>query len=350
MGSQQREEPAFRMLLAAPIVRVAGRDWTARDLVTAGVLSGRWAQLEDELALGLAARRDWEPPADAVEAGLREFRYARRLVSAAEFSSWMRERGLTQGEIRAAVRRRLARERNPDCRPADLRAERDAALAALPAEAVYSGALRDCSEWLIDGLLCLELGAGQEPTDAEIDAVLARERGLLAANAIEGSEEERRARVSLLLSAEAAYEAHKAEACSPGAIAAHLRRHALDWMRFDVISFSSRDTGPAAEVAALLKEGASPEQITQLSGLPAETAALRLEEAPEAVHGQLAGADPGAVLGPLADHEMHRTWLVQSRITPDPSDPETAARACAGIIEEDMSKHRAGEVRWFERD
>ena len=166
---------------------------------------------------------------------------------------------------------------------------------------------------------------------------------------IEDADQLRRARVSLLLSAEAAYEAHKAETCSPGAIAAHLRRHALDWLRFDVTFFSSPDTGPAAEVAALLKEGASPEQITKLSGLSAEAAVLRLEDAPEPVQGPLAGADQGAVLGPLRDREMNRTWLVRSRSTPDPADPEVVSMACAGIIEQDMSRRRAGEVKWFER-
>ncbi len=279
-----------------------------------------------------------------------EFRYGRRLVSAAEFSSWMRERRLTQADLRAAVERRLARERDPECQADDLQIEREAALAALPAEAVYTGALLDCSEWLIDRLLCLELGAGRGARRCRDG------RGPRSRAGAAGGERDRgrgpglrRARVSLLLSAEAAYEAHKAETCSPGAIAAHLRRHALDWLRFDVTFFSSPDTGPAAEVAALLKEGASPEQITKLSGLPAEAAVLRLEDAPEPVQGPLAGADHGAVLGPLPDREMHRTWLVRSRSTPDPADPEVVSMACAGIVEEDMSRRRAGEVKWFER-
>ena len=40
----------IRLMLSATIVTVGGRDWTGRDLVTAGALSGRWHTLEADLA------------------------------------------------------------------------------------------------------------------------------------------------------------------------------------------------------------------------------------------------------------------------------------------------------------
>jgi hypothetical protein len=339
----------LRSLLAAPVVTVSGRPWTGRDLVTAGVISGHWPRLEHDLAWGIAARSEWAPPMEAVELGLREFRHARRLVSAAEFIEWMDKRELTQADLRAAVERRLAREREPDGRPADAALERDAAIAALPAEAVYRGALRDCSRWLVDRVLCLGLGEVPAPSDEETDAILASERELLAASVTPEPEDERRDRASLLLSANAAHESHADELCSPSAISSHLRRHGLDWLRFDVRSFASPAAGPAAEVAALMKEGTGPGRIAEVSGLPAEGARLYFEDAPEALQVELAGATVGSVLGPALDGDIYRTWLVEARRPPDASEPEIAARVRAEIVEEDMHRRRAGEVRWHDR-
>jgi hypothetical protein len=349
MGSRQLVESGLRGLLAAPVVTVSGRAWAGRDLVTAGVISGRWRELEDELAAGIAARGEWAPPAEAVDAGLREFRHARRLVSAAEFVAWMDKRELTQADLRAAVERRLARDHEADRPRADRALERDAAIAALPAEAVYSGALLECSRWLIDRVLCLQLGEGTAPRDDEIDAILASERGLLAAGVTPGPENERRDRASLLLSADAAHDSHADEVASPSAVSSHLRRHGLDWLRFEIRSFESQVAGQAAEVAALMKEGTGPGRISELSGLPVGSARLYLEDAPEALQVELAGATVGSVLGPARDGDVYRTWLVEARRAPDASEPEIAARVRAEILEEDMHRRRAGEVRWHDR-
>ena len=348
-GSAGDPAAALRSLLAAPVAAVSGRPITGRDLAAAGALSGRWAQLEDDLSRGLGALRGWSPTAAQLEAGLREFRYARRLVSAAEFTGWMRARGVTLAELRGAVSRRLAREREPEAPASDHETEPVEVLAALPAEAVYSGALRECAEWTIDRLLCAGLRGHAPAAKVDVDAGLESDVRTLAAGVVRETTEERRARISELLAADAAYEAHTRETCSPSVIAAHLRTHALDWLQFGMTGFASRAEGPAAEIAAQLREGAPPERMTQLSGVPAEATMLRLEDAPERMQGSLAAADPGAVLGPFQDGEVHRTWVVRTRAAAEPSDPEVVARACAEIVEEEMSRRRAGEVKWFER-
>ena len=109
----------IRLMLSATIVTVGGRDWTGRDLVTAGALSGRWHTLEADLARGLASLEDWTPPREPVKAALRDFRYARRLISADEFSDWLRQRGLTQAELLGAIKRRLAHQHDSGTRVAD---------------------------------------------------------------------------------------------------------------------------------------------------------------------------------------------------------------------------------------
>jgi hypothetical protein len=339
----------LRSLLGATILTIAGRPWSGRDLVTAGTLSGRWPQLEDELALGLAALRDWTPPSSAVNAAVRDFRYAARLISADEFSSWMHAHELSLAEVVASVQRRLARERAPQSVSVELPAERDGMVVALPAEAICTGALKECGTWLIDRVLSLEATSASGAADTEIELLLRRERTLLAANVLPESESSLRSRASLLLSADAAYQRRVAEVCSERAIAGAVRRHALDWSAFELESFPCPSIGAADEVAALLRERTPLELISELSGVRPELAELRLEEAPNAIQGWLSGAHAGAVSGPLTDGDTHRVWLVQTRRTPDPHDPEVRQRACAEIIEEYMRPRRAGKVKWHER-
>jgi hypothetical protein len=348
----QREavSSTLRALLSAPIVAVAGRDWIGRDLVTAGACSGLWVALEHDLIRSLAALGQWRAPADAIRVGIREFRYQRDLISADEFAGWLRTRGLTLADVSSAVERRLVRER-------DGRIERSpgdpgSALVALPAEAIYTGALQRCGRWLADRLVCdqgLVKGAAVEPGEDEVDRLLNREQMLLAPAVLDESEEERRARAELILAADRAHQALAARACPAQAIGCHIRRRALAWRRFEVVQFACDSLGAAAEIAALVRESCAQDTIRELSGLPGEHVIMYLEEAPAELQGALAGSCGGEVIGPARVAELHHVWLVQRRWEPSPDDPVIRARACAEIVKELLRKHRAGRVRWHDR-
>jgi len=339
----------LRSLLRKTILTIAGRPWSGRDLVTAGTLSGRWPRLEEELSLGLATLRDWTPPSSAVNAAVRDFRYAARLISADEFSNWMHARELSLAEVVASAQRQLARERQPQGVSVELPVKRAGAVAALPAEAICTGALKEIGTWLIDRVLSLEATSVSAQPDAEIELLLQRERTLLAATVLPESEASLRSRATLLLSADATYQRRVAEACSELAVAGAVRRHDLDWSAFELASFPCPSIGAADEVAALLREGTPLELISEPSGVRPELAEVRLEEAPKAIQGWLSGAHAGDVSGPVTDGDVHRVWLVQSRRTPDPHDPQVRQRARLEIIEAYMHPRRAGKVKWHER-
>lgn len=337
----------LRALLAVPVLTVADRDWTGRDLVAAGAICGRWAQLEDDLARALAVLRDWTPPADAVKAGMRDLRYGRKLISADEFSEWLKHRHLTPGDVSAAVRRRLAREHAPGAEPAG--ADADEVLRALPAEAVCTDALSECGRWLVDRVLCLPPSPAPPPSPDEVTAACDAEDRLLAAAVIEEPAGTRRERISLMLAADAAYRSVMAEIASPSAIAREVRRRALDWIRFELVTVTCASEGAAAEVAALLREGTPVETVLELSGADSESRLLYLEDAPEAAQGWLGGAVAGEVVGPLPG-ETTAVWLVKQRWAPDPDEPVIAARARTKIVDEQMRRRRAGRVRWHDRN
>ncbi|MBV9094837.1 MAG: hypothetical protein JO132_13330 [Streptosporangiaceae bacterium] len=334
-----------RLLLDATIVTVGGRDWTGRDLVTAGALSGRWCTLEANLVRGLACLEDRTPPREPVQVALRDFRYARRLLSADEFTAWLLQRELTLKELTGAIERKLARKHGGGTRVAD----RHSALAALPAEAVYTGALLDCAEWLADRIVCLEDLPPREVKPAALEQLLDRERKLIVFDATADTDRDRRARAELVLAASAAYDARIADVCSARAIAKVLQRHALDWLRFELTGFTCTTAGAAAEIAALLREGTSPGLITEVSGVPAEQLRIYLQDAPAAIQGWLGGAVAGAVIGPAVEQDAHQVWLVRSRQPPDAGDPSIAAKARAQLAEEYLRKRRAGKVKWHDR-
>ena len=61
-------------LLAAAILMVDGRELTGRDLLAAGVASGRWQRLEREVSEGLGLVTAQPPPDDEVTTRFRAFR------------------------------------------------------------------------------------------------------------------------------------------------------------------------------------------------------------------------------------------------------------------------------------
>jgi hypothetical protein len=331
---------ALEALMDAPFVVVGGVECSGRDLVAAGAVSGRWAQLERELAAGLAAVDATAPDDGEVDAALRDFRYARRLISASDFRGWLGVRGLTVAAVRGALARNLARR---DGAPAAAEVDREQILAALPAEAVCSGALRDCGEWLADRLLA---GDG-EVDEARLSAALAAEAGLVAVAALGEPDEERRERLARVLAACAAYERRIAEALTEEAIAACVHQHLLDWVAVEIEGLRSPNASVAAEVALMLRaDGVPLVDVARAAGLEVERRAALLGEVEEELAPLLAAAAVGEVVGPLPAHEV---WQVARRVAPEPGDPAVRERAIAALTALDAERRRTGRVRWHER-
>lgn len=337
----------LRSLLEAPIVTVGERVLIGRDVVTAGVVSGRWIELERDLLQGLAASHAWRPSREAVTAGLREFRHRRLLISGEEYAAWLKDRGISQAEVAAAVSRRLARVRMPTAGVEE--SDLGAAVEALPSEAIYSDALVDCAKWLVDRMLCLTRRMPEMPLAGTAASVAEQERALVASAVVDEPHPSRMARARAVLSASAAYEAEVESVCSRDAIVAHVLRRALDWLRLSVAQFQCSEAGAAAEIAALLREHAAPERIFELSGARAKRQTIYVEDTPQSGRGQLAGARVGAVVGPVAEAGEWRVWRVDGRSAACADDPVVRARACADLVEHRMRELRAGRVKWHGR-
>ncbi|HYZ81848.1 MAG TPA: hypothetical protein VE571_11285, partial [Solirubrobacteraceae bacterium] len=130
---------AIEDLLAAVILAVDGQELTGRDLLAAGVVSGRWQRLERELAEGLGLVAAEPAPEAEVTETVRAFRLDRGLLSGEDVRAWLEARGLTMGAVKAVAARVAARRRGGEPGPVT----RDEVAEALPAEAVCGGALHE---------------------------------------------------------------------------------------------------------------------------------------------------------------------------------------------------------------
>jgi hypothetical protein len=336
-------------LLAQPVLTVAREDLTGRDLVAAGVVSGRWLQLEADLLAGLALSASQPADKAEVDAALREFRYARRLTSGQDFRRWLDERGLALRAVRAALERELLRERAESEPPAGA-PDRERAVAALHAEAVCSGALTECGWWLADRLLVAGDGDAGDPGDPRVRELVATEGALLAVAGLEEPEEARAERLARILAADAAFDAHAAAIGSDEAVAACADAHRLEWLGFELDGLRCTTASVAAEAALMLRDDALPmSEVASAACLEEQSSTLLLQDAPAPLRTALSGAAPGDVIGPVEVDGAYEVWHVGRRRPPDPHDPLVHDRALAEVIAADTGRRRAGRIRWHER-
>ena len=338
--------PAPRDWRSRPLVNVRGTQFVGRDLIGAGVVSGRWPRLETELLSGLALLGEHEVARAERRQAERELRYARSLISADEFARWATAWGITLSDVRRAVERRILRERVASAGQTARPSRPSAATAELLAEAICSGTLEDCARWLVDRVL-VDPGA-YHPSDApRVEALRQRERELLALAGIDDDDGAARRRLELFLRSDAAYDEHVARLCTVDAVAARLHRHRFDWLSFRLAGLACPTPGIAAEAALLLTEQGLPiADVARLAGLAPQHRQVELETSSPTLRARLVTARTGDVVGPLEESGAHWVWVVEHRRVPDPCDPQTVARARLAIVEDDMHQRRAGAVQW----
>jgi hypothetical protein len=336
-------------LLATVILSADGRELTGRDLLAAGVVSGRWQRLERELAdgLGLVAA---EPPPDAeVTEEVRAFRLERGLLSAEDVRAWLGPRGLTMAAVKAAAARAVARRRGGTpavVTPGEV-------VEALPAEIACTGALQEIGSWLADRLLsATTTGMELEPLPLERTRVkrLVFEEARTVAGAGTGeSGRERAERLAWIAALDQAHRAWEAGVTATQEVARRLRENELEWCRFELDELRLVSSGAADEAARQLAEGTNPSRVAAAAGVEVTPQRLVLADAPSQLAQKLAGAVVGDVAGPWSDGDDHVVARVRERQAPQVEDEEIVARAREELLADAAARLRAGRVRWFDR-
>ncbi|HEX4034783.1 MAG TPA: hypothetical protein VHX66_10095 [Solirubrobacteraceae bacterium] len=337
-------------LLDTTLLSVDGAPFTGRELLSAGIVAGRWQRLERDLAEGLGLiAADPVPKADASEQ-LRAFRLERALFSAEDVRAWMAPRGLSIGATTAVAARQVARRRGGS----PLAVETSEAAAALPAEAICSGALTEIGWWLADRVL------SAKATDSDVAPVPLESRHIqrlvwdevrsVAGRALAEPGTVRGERIGRVVALDAAHREWEASLAGEAELSKRLREHELDWCRYEVEELRLGGGGAAAEVARQLAEGAEAGELARTAGVPLSAFEVILADAPASLVRALTGAVAGEVAGPWAEGDGdHRVLRVRARQAPNPDDAELIARARAELIAEGAARLRSGRVRWHDR-
>ena len=336
-------------LLAAAVVAVDGRDLTGRDLLAAGVVSGRWRSLEDDLRRGLGLVAAEPPPQAEVDELVRRFRLERNLLAAEDLRTWLQARALSFPELKAAAARAVARGRGGTAPPVpavDL-------AAALPAEAVVTGALREIAVWLADRLLSTAVrGLDPEPLPLEHPRVqrlvFEEARAVAGAVAAEGGLERAR-RLGWIASRDDAHAEWETAVTAASEVTRLLHEKELEWSRFELEQLRLASVGAAAEAARQLAEGVEASSVAAAAGVPVTAGTIVLVDASPELGRLLTGAAAGDVVGPWSDADEQLVARVRAREQPHAGDERSAERARQQLLSDASARLRAGRLRWHDR-
>jgi hypothetical protein len=337
-------------LLAATVLDVDGAPLTGRDLLAAGIASGRWQELERTLSEGLGLVAAAPPDDAAIAEEVRELRTSRGLLSADDMRAWLADRDLTMAEFRAVAARTAARRNGGTPHPVS----REEVRATLPAEAILGGTLTELGLWLADRMLAARVVADVEvaplsPERVRVQRLVHAEASSIAGASTGETGTERARRLGWVAALDDAQRAWTQEAAGPEALARAVREHELDWCRFELDILALDTPGAAAEAARRLAEGAAPHDVAGMAGASESAIALlRVDASPELAQA-LIGAVAGDVVGPWEQDDQRLVALVRERRLPALDDEETRARATSQVLIEAAERIRAGRIRWHER-
>jgi hypothetical protein len=345
------EHDGLADLLAAPVLVVDGDELTGRDLLAAGVVAGEWQRLETQLTEGLALVAREPPPDEEVADAVRAFRVARSLLSAEDLRGWMSVRGLVFADVKAAAARSVARRRGTGWGDESIAAEE--VCAALPAEAICSGALLRIGLWLADRILSTST-RGTELTlldlgDPRLQRLVFEESTTVAGNAASDTAVERAERLRFVAAIDDGHREWESAAVQARDIRRVLREKELEWCRYELYELRLQSTGAAAEASRQLVEGTPPARVAESAGVMLGQRVVAVADAPPELAHRLAGAVTGDLVGPWSDEGDYVVNQVRSRQLPTPDDEESVVRAHDELLAEAVARLRAGRIRWHER-
>jgi hypothetical protein len=332
-------------VLREPAVSLGDDRLEVTDLVLLGVITGEWAEFESRVREGLACERDRGEQVgnDEVQAAATAFRYARRLISAADFTGWLHARRLTVAAVSAVLRRSLLRERFGA--PAGVEIT-DAELATvLWPEALCDGILAALAE---QGIGLLVAGERAEATDGSVVDSHGSARALRQhATAIASlGEHEVRSRLARLERLRRAQQHLRQELAVPALLQRKLAEHGLGWISLTGAQFCFDTEGAAREARMLLAEdGMDTDAVGARANTSARRRSLLIEELPAEVRGTFASHMAGEVVGPWAQDQQWHVMKLVAKASASLDDPVLRQRAIDELLRETTERHAAGRVR-----
>jgi hypothetical protein len=266
-----------------------------------------------------------------VATALREFRYARRLVSADEARDWLASWELSAAEWKTAVTHRLLRARGLPLPGAEV----------TWADLVCSGHLETLAQRLAEHAAVAN--GGVAPAAAE-DASVAPVPMLPSWLGLRQTHDP--PAVRHLMEIRRTADTRRQRDISAERIRQAIAARGLDWTHVDLVRLILPSETAAAEAAFRVREdGDTLSSVALELGQPLEPWSGFLEAAPERDRMTLAAARPGEMVGPLSSPGGYALLQVLSRRAPCEADPAVWDHARTRLWAEVMERAMAN-VRW----
>ncbi|HET7901197.1 MAG TPA: hypothetical protein VFL59_08395 [Candidatus Nanopelagicales bacterium] len=313
MDASPSTEPAPADVLGAAGVgvpfRCGPREVTYADALESLALRGAWSAVVEEVGGREAALLAAEGRArSALDAGIpaleQALRRRLRLTSADDYVVWLGRWALTVDACRDHLRRQSVEPMTAG----------DAPAVALRAHVVIEGVLDDAVRRLAQ------------------DAALA--------GADSGS-------TTWLADVVAAAEAARREDPVPSAVADLVAEHLVDWTRVDATVVVAADDDVAHELLLCVREQHTPLlAVAHGAGLAPTELAATLDDVEDWLEPALVGAEPGALLGPLAHPSGRAVVELIARTVPDENDEVVRRRAREELLERRAAVAMSQTIRW----
>jgi hypothetical protein len=349
-----------------PVCSVGEREYRLLDVVIAGHLRGRWAEVEDTARRGLACVKrldnlEEELSDTDVEAAATAWRYERDLLSADDTESWLLERHVAMAHWFGYVHRLVLRRRWSDRLDEIVAAHEVMPLEiedVLYEEGVCSGALPELAERLaaeaaVDDRVEEEsaIARVERPTEPRVRAIVARlppEVSRLGMYGVPPGVCLERAAVlaCMMLSFEGFIDRISALAT----LEREIEPHRLDWTRLECDSITLSAEGAAREAALVVREDGLPiSEAARLANASLARTRDVLEDIEPALRDRLVGAQPGELIGPVPNERGFVLVSVLDRVAPSIADPSIRDRARDLVVTRTIEREVASRVRWHER-
>lgn len=334
---------------STPVVRVGERTYTWRDVVLFAMAAGEWEPFVATLSRGLAcgadaeANGDW-PDDSTLDQAATAFRYDRDLLTSEETEAWLERHGLDLDSWSDALMREVLRRDRGDRVTADVLAPADIDDATLIAEGVCTGAFDRWAGMLAARAAVAHLQDAASPDDDGSGDIVARHAPWL--DGLDGVD----AQLAPIVRALAADRAAVAAAVTAEALAIHVDRARLDWVRVDLerITFPSVDA--AREAALCVREdGLTLSEVAIESRLPVVDARTLLDALDPALRDAVLSASPGDTIGPIETPGGVVVAHVVGKAAASLDDPLVRARAERSVVDTLRERALVSHARWLQR-
>ncbi|MFN8145989.1 MAG: hypothetical protein U0R76_00875 [Candidatus Nanopelagicales bacterium] len=293
--------------------RVHDRPVTCAEALGTLAVRGTWPDVVHEVGLGeqalaaadAAARAALEVGLPAAETALRR---RLRITAADDYLAWLDQHGLTVADCRDHLRRRLALAAagSGAAAPPDPTAVR----AHVVIEGVLDSAVRRLAE---DAAI-----ADVDPADPD-----------------------------WLTRVVQASDAVRAAPADPDEVAAVIVERTVDWTRVEGAVAVVPDDDVAHELLLCVREQHAPlAQVAESVGVPTSPLRSTLDSLEPWLEPVLLGAEPGALLGPVAHPAGRAVVEVTARAHPGPQDEQSRQLATEVLLERRIATALSSAVRW----